>query len=62
MEWASTHSAAQGVALICVPVQDTDQTNDFFLSDQYQMNSILSMHVTGASCSGEVVYVSVNED
>lgn len=45
MELASTPSAAQGVALICAPAQDTDQANDFFfpqgsVSDQqYPFNA-----------------------
>ena len=62
MELASTHSAAQGVALICTPAQDTDQANDFFLRDQYQINSILSMHVIRSSFSGKIVCDYINED
>lgn len=62
MELASTYSAAQGIALICAPAQDTDQTNYFFLRDQYQINSDLSIHVIRSSLSGKIVCNYINED
>lgn len=62
MELASTHSAAKGIALICAPAQDTNQTNYFFLRDQYQINSVLSIHVIRSSFSGKVVCNYINED
>lgn len=61
-ELTSTYSAAQGIALICAPAQDTDQTNYCFFRDQYQINSDLSIHVIRSSFSGKVVCNYINED